>query len=81
VRKYVNSVVNRKMLVISSFSLALLTQPLNCAERLICPLSVSGKEAFVAASSLSARGEPHGESMYRITQVGIVSAEMRSSSL
>jgi hypothetical protein len=36
-----------------------LAQLLNCAERLICLLSVSGKKAFVAAVSLSVRGEPH----------------------
>jgi alkylation response protein AidB-like acyl-CoA dehydrogenase len=35
-----------------------LTQLLNCAERLVCLLSVSGKKAFVAAISLSVRGEP-----------------------
>jgi hypothetical protein len=35
------------------------TQLLNCAENLICLLPVSGKKAFVAAISLSARGEPH----------------------
>ena len=54
----------------------MLTQLLNCAERLICLLSVSGKKAFVAAISFNFECQGHGISLVRLAFPNVKSARV-----